>query len=294
MSWAGIRRRRGGGDEGWVPRFAGALAAALMPAVMVLPGPRSRHARWLASNSVRSKPESRAHTIAPPTSKSGHILSRPLWSTTRTRRRWGNPCSPGSRAMEAGFHNALPRHRATLPEIPVDPRGPPPRAAESSGLCPSDLFPNPSPGVGALVSGTPHGSKRAFRQDARHPQPCDPSTSTVVGYWIEGLTASVMFESGQRTVWRDHSGLATTTLIWQRGPRLPPRVRHRPRTPYESPKTVPTGARRPVELCAHVCALSHSTRVWSFFTPPGARDTPLGYVVSPVMTRRGVDRINTE
>jgi hypothetical protein len=204
---------------GRVPRFAGALAAALIAAVMVLPGPRHAVARWLGFDSVRIEPGVTVPTtLAPATSAPATTVSQPPTSTTVA-----NPVlGLGSAvSIEAAMsQTGLPDPTPTLLGAPqsIHVAHPPASGQIIVVYAPSDLVPQSNvTGVGALVAVLParidEGFFRKTLGDTATVRPVD--VDGAVGYWIEGTPHQLMFESGN-DVLEDTLRLATNTLLWQR------------------------------------------------------------------------------
>jgi hypothetical protein len=204
---------------GRVPRFAGALAAALIAAVMVLPGPRHAVARWLGFDSVRIEPGVTVPTTSAP-AISGPATSEP---TTLTSTTVANPVL----GLESSVSIEVAMSQTGLPDpspsLLGDPQSihvahPPESGQIIVVFAPSDLVPQSSvTGVGALVSVFParidEGFFRKTLGDTATVRPVE--IDGTVGYWIEGTPHQLMFESGN-DVLQETLRLATNTLIWQR------------------------------------------------------------------------------
>jgi hypothetical protein len=205
---------------GRVPRFAGALAAALIAAVLILPGPRHAVARWLGFDSVRIEPGVTVPTtIAPATSESATAGSTTVTSTTVANPvlGLGSAVSIQSAMSQTGLPDPMPTLLGDPQSIHVE--HPPASGQIILVYAPSDLVPQSNvTGVGALVSVFParidEGFFRKTLGNTATVRPAD--VDGAVGYWIEGSPHQLMFESGN-DVLEDTLRLATNTLIWQRG-----------------------------------------------------------------------------
>ena len=205
-------RRR---TTGRVPRFAGALAAALIAAVMVLPGPRHAVARWLGFDSVRIEPGVTIPTTNAP------ATSTPETPTSTTVANPLPSLGPEMSVEAAMAQTGLPDPRPTLLGDPqsIHVAHPPASGQIIVVYAPSDLVPQSDvTGVGALVSILParieEGLFRKTLGSTASVRPVD--VDGAAGYWIEGEPHQLMFESGN-DVMEDTLRLATNTLIWQRG-----------------------------------------------------------------------------
>jgi hypothetical protein len=199
---------------GRVPRLAGALASALVAAVLILPGPRHAVARWLGFDSVRIEPGVTVPTTAPPTTDA----LQPPTSTTVANPALGLGSAVSIEAAMA--QTGLPDPTPTLLGNPqsIHVAYPPASGQIIVVYAPSDLVPQSNvTGVGALMSVLParidEGFFRKTLGDTATVQPVD--VDGAVGYWIEGSPHQLMFESGN-DVLEDTLRLATNTLLWQR------------------------------------------------------------------------------
>jgi hypothetical protein len=210
---------------GRVPRLAGALVAALVAVVVVLPGPRHAVARWLGFDSVRIEPGVTVPTTASPTT-SGPATSGPATSGPSTTAvvPEANPVldlDPAVSIATAMSATGLPDPTPTLLGDPqsIHVAHPPDSGQIVEVFAPSDLVPQSGvTGVGALVTVFParidEGFFRKTLGNTATVRPVD--VDGAVGYWIEGSPHQLMFESGN-DVLEDTLRLATNTLIWQRG-----------------------------------------------------------------------------
>lgn len=201
---------------GRVSRLAGALAAALIAAVLILPGPRQAIARWLGFDSVRIEPGVTVPTtVAPATSGS---------STTPTSATVVNPVlglgsavSIEAAMSQTGLPDPMPTLLGDAQSIHV--AHPPASGQIIAVYAPSELVPQSNvTGVGALMSVFParidEGFFRKTLGDTATVRPVD--VDGAAGYWIDGSPHQLMFESGN-DVLEETLRLATNTLIWQRG-----------------------------------------------------------------------------
>jgi hypothetical protein len=217
-------RRR---TTGRVPQLAGALAAAAIATVVILPGPRHAVARWLGFDSVRIEPGvTIPATTGPPATQT--LPAQPESSTTTTIAVTEVNPDLGLDAavsIEAAMsETGLPDPTPTLLGDPlsIHVARPPESGQIVEVFAPSDLVPQSSvTGVGALVSVFParidDGFFRKTLGNTSTVRPVDVDGAT--GYWIEGSPHQLMFESGN-DVMQDTLRLATNTLIWQRGPNV--------------------------------------------------------------------------
>jgi hypothetical protein len=208
---------------GRVPRWAGAVLALAVVALVVLPGPRHAVARWLGFDSVRIEP---GVTVPPTTGGSTTTLA--------------SPTVPGGSVVEPttvvvsdlGLGSSVSIEQAMLatglpdptPALLGDPESvhvvqPPATGQIVLVYSPSALVPQSTViGAGALVSVMPAHIEQGFFQKTLG------STSTVrpvdvdgdVGYWIEGSPHQLLFDFGDQ-IQEDTLRLATNTLLWQRG-----------------------------------------------------------------------------
>jgi hypothetical protein len=208
---------------GRVPRFAGALVALVVVAIVALPGPRHAVARWLGFDSVRIEPDltvpstaagSTTTSLAPAVS-AGSVVE----PTTLPAPSLG--LGPRLSIEQARSETGLPDPTPALLGRPQSIHVVEPPATGEIVLVypPSALVPeSPVTGAGALVSVMPAHIEEGFFQKTLG------STSTVrsasvegnVGYWIEGSPHQLMFVFGDQ-IQPATLRLATNTLLWQRG-----------------------------------------------------------------------------
>jgi hypothetical protein len=204
------RRRR----VGKAPRLAGALAAALIATVVILPGPRHAIARWLGFESVRIEPGVTVPTTVPPPTTG----QEPLTSTTVANPVLG--LEPAVSIETAMSQTELPDPRPTLLGDPqsIHVAHPPASGQIIVVYAPSDLVPQSNvTSVGALVSVLPARIDEGFFRKTLGDEATVRSIDVggIVGYWIEGSPHQLMFEASTGVL-QDSLRLATNTLLWQR------------------------------------------------------------------------------
>jgi hypothetical protein len=203
---------------GRVPRLAGALIAAIVVVVLVVPGPRHAVGRWLGFDSVRIEP-----AVTVPTSTATSETGSTVASLTTSTVPGPNPAlglGPAVSIDEAMSRTGLPD---PTPALLGDPQSihvvqPPQSGQIVMVYAPSDLVPHSDiTGVGALVSVLPANIDQGFfhktLDDTATVRPVN--LDDVDGYWIAGSPHRLMFEFGD-DILEDTFRLATNTLLWQR------------------------------------------------------------------------------
>jgi hypothetical protein len=211
------------------PRLAGALAAVVVVAMVVLPGPRHAVARWLGFDSVRIEPNVTVPTT--PQQRSTEQTTPQQTSTEPTTASVSTPATtPPTEVLNLGPALSIDAamSRTGLPDptpaLLGDPQSvhvvtPPETGQILLVYAPSDLVP-PSPvtGVGALVSVMParidEGFFRKTLGSESTVRPID--FNGVSGFWIEGSPHQLLFDVGNGQIQPDTLRLATNTLLWER------------------------------------------------------------------------------
>ena len=207
------------------PRLAGALAAVVVVAMVVLPGPRHAVARWLGFDSVRIEPN-----VTVPTT-----IEQTTIEQTRTEQTTASGSTPATTPPTDAVLNLGPAvsidaaiSRTGLPDptpaLLGDPQSvhvvtPPVTGQILLVYAPSDLvLQSPVSGVGALVSVMPaHIDEGFFRKTLGSESTVRPiDFNGVSGFWIEGAPHQVLFDVGNGQIQPDTLRLATNTLLWER------------------------------------------------------------------------------
>ncbi len=198
-------------------RFAGALAAAVVVAMVALPGPRRAVARWLGFDSVRIEPGVTLPTTSlPPTSLPPTIVTAVTATVAEPGLDLGASVSIGEAMSRTGLADPSPALLGDPQSVHVVQ---PPQAGQIVVVYPpSDLVPQSSvTGVGALVSVLPakidEGLFGKMLGDEATVRAVD--VAGAAGYWIEGSPHQLFFQIGDQ-IQIDTLRLATNTLLWQR------------------------------------------------------------------------------
>ena len=202
------------------PRLAGALAAVVVAAMVVLPGPRHAVARWLGFDSVRIEPNVTVPTTPRQTSPEQTTASGSAPATTPPSDAVLN-LGPAVSIDAAISRTGLPD---PTPALLGDPASvhvvtPPVTGQILLVYAPSDLVPqSPVTDVGALVSVMPaHIDEGFFRKTLGFESTVRPiDFNGVSGFWIEGSPHQVLFDVGNGQIQPDTLRLATNTLLWER------------------------------------------------------------------------------
>jgi hypothetical protein len=208
---------------GRIPRFAGALVALAVVAIVALPGPRHAVARWLGFDSVRIEPGvtvPSTHTGSTTTSVAQTVPAGSVAAPTTLpvpELGLGPPLSIDQARAATGLPDPAPALLGDPQSIHVVQ---PPATGQIVLVYPPSTLVSESSvtGAGALVSVMPAHIEAGFFEKTLG------STSTVrsasvdgdVGYWIEGSPHQLMFVFGDQ-IQPDRLRLATNTLLWQRG-----------------------------------------------------------------------------
>ncbi|MEP7203893.1 MAG: hypothetical protein ABI894_14885 [Ilumatobacteraceae bacterium] len=195
-----------------LPRLAGAIAAATVAAVLILPGPRHAVGRWLGFDSVRIQPSGSVPSESTSTGSSPTIATSAAPDVD---------LGPAMSIDQAMSQTALPDPTPALlgAAQSIHVVTPPSSGQIILVYSPSGLLPQSDvTDVGALVSVFPaHINAGYFQKSLGNGTTVRPvDLGEVNGYWIEGSPHELMFDTGDGEVRQETLRLATNTLLWER------------------------------------------------------------------------------